>query len=75
MKFFIGDIVQLKSGGPDMRVIDGDDENVIVEFLSQHTFPVPCVTRVFGQDQEFMGRQGLLGKARSLTLSAYSRRF
>ena len=64
----IGDIVQLNSGGLEMRVVSCDGKNATVVYEAEETYPLACLRRVFGQDQDFMGRQGLLGKAAGMAL-------
>jgi uncharacterized protein YodC (DUF2158 family) len=50
--FQIGQIVHLKSGSPDLRVIDIDGEDVVVSWrgddsrLQAHAFPGVCLRKV-----------------------------
>lgn len=48
-EFSIGDVVQLKSGGPDMTIIEIDNGKALCLWQAwsgetgRHLFPVPCL--------------------------------
>jgi hypothetical protein len=43
MQFQIGDIVHLKSGGPDLTVIGFDGGVVRVKYVTESEFPAVCL--------------------------------
>lgn len=45
-EFDIGNIVRLKSGGPDMTVVQRDGDNLQVRWATNDIFPVQCVTPI-----------------------------
>ena len=59
----IGDIVTLNSGGLRMEVVSIDGPTAVVKYEIDEQYPLSCLRKVFGQDQEFMGKKELLGKA------------
>jgi hypothetical protein len=42
----IGDIVQLNSGGLEMRVVGFDNQDVVVRYEAEDRFPLPCLKKV-----------------------------
>jgi len=42
----IGDIVRLKSGSPDMKVVSKDGEKVTVEWTTHCELPAVCFHRI-----------------------------